>query len=233
MRRWLVALLVLVLGLPLLADTDRSQDEIALGRQLSQQFERKHHLISGDSAHLNRLEQRLVPVTGRPDLVYRVSEVDTPDINAITFPGGFIYVFRGLMEQHFDDDELAGVLGHETAHAVRSHGYKKLLGISVLDRIDRRFLHHGIDQGSLSRMIDILLVTGVGRRMEYEADYYGVQYAASAGFEPHGLLRVLKLFAHLETSHPSQMSKLLATHPPAADRVVRVEQELREMGIRP
>ena len=228
------ALLILALCVPLLADTvDHTQDEIALGRQLAHKFEAGHRVIVGDSERLNRIEQRLIPVTGRSNLAWQVQEVDGSDVNAITFPGGFIYVYKGLLDQRLDDDEVAGVLGHETAHAVLSHGFKKLEGIYLLDKLNRHFLHHGIDSGTLSQMFDMLVVNGVGRRMEYEADYYGVHYAVKAGYEPHGLLRVLQLFERLEASHPGTMAKLVATHPPAADRVVHVEQELREMGIQP
>ena len=234
MRRhglWLI-MLVLLMAVPIFAESDHTQDEIDLGREVSQKFESKNHIITGDqTARLRRIEAKLVPATERTNLPYQVKEVDGDDINAITFPGGYIYVFKGLLEQNLDDDELAGVLGHESAHAALSHGYKRLEEISLLDAATRKLLHHSIDEGSVSKLMNMLLLNGVGRRFEDQADYMGVQYANKAGFEPHGLLRVLQLFVKLEGERSSTMARLMATHPPATERVARVKKELREMGI--
>lgn len=231
-RWWAVCLLLVVLCAPVLAVSD--EDEVDIGRQLSGSLEKQVHILHDDAtrSHLQSIIERLAPGTGRA-LPYHVELIDAPDINAITFPGGFIYVYRGLLALHPNDDEFAGVLGHEMAHAVFSHGYKKLVEMTLMKRFEER-VHNSRFSGltGTAKLTNVLLLDGVGRRAENEADYWGVKFAAKAGYDPRGLLDVLEVFARMERQHPSLMQKMFATHPPPQERILRVRRELREMGVR-
>ena len=72
----------------------------------------------------------------RPDVSFRVRVIDSPEVNAFSIPGGYVYIYRGLMDKiGNDDDALACVIGHESAHVVRRHVVK-----SISDSENKGFL---------------------------------------------------------------------------------------------
>lgn len=204
-------------------DPEQTQEEISLGHQATKQFERQVHVVStgADVDRLHRILKRLVPVTGRK-LPYTVKLVNLRDVNAVTFPGGFIYFFRGLMDLHPDDNELAGVMGHELAHAVCSHSYRKLEEMQVAGLVTG-------NDSVVGQLTQLLMVVGVGRTYENQADRLGVQYAWKAGYNPHGLLNMMETFKQLSRTEPGLIGHLLATHPPVDERIKRISAEIKTL----
>ena len=100
------------------------QQDIEIGRQSAAQAERELPVIRDASldSFLNGVIQRLVAVAPGARYPYRVRAVDSSDINAFTFPGGFLYVNRGLLAATRNESELAGVLAHEVSHVALRHG---------------------------------------------------------------------------------------------------------------
>jgi predicted Zn-dependent protease len=231
-RLALVALLLCGLALrPVHAQSDADDDaaqakvEIKIGRSASRAFERHYRVTSrgADVERLRRILRKLVPYSGRA-LPYTVKIAEIHQFNAITFPGGGIYVFRGLLEQKMSDDEVACVLAHEVIHAARSHSYRELLQMQALGAI------MGGEGGLVSGLSAVLLQHGVGRTYENQADRLGLHVAARAGYDPRAMLRVLHLIQTLYKEHPGLLSGLLSTHPPTAERIKKVSAELKAMG---
>ena len=222
----LLAVLLCVLALrPMLADDEdpeQTQEEITMGRTATRAFEHQVHVIaSGPQVErLRAILKKLVPQTGRTNLPYRVKLVDVPDVNAVTFPGGFIYVFRGLLDLRPDDSELAGVLGHELAHAALSHGYRKMIGMEALGQL------LGSDSGG--QMVQLLTVTGVGRHYERSRQVRRA-LRLSHGYDASGLLNTLGLLQKLGHDNPGLVSHMFATHPPVAERIKRLQAEIHQM----
>ena len=100
------------------------QQDIEIGRQSAAQAERELPVMRDASLerYLNDVAQRLVAVAPGARYPYRVRAVDSSDINAFTFPGGFLYVNRGLLTATRNESELAGVLAHEISHVALRHG---------------------------------------------------------------------------------------------------------------
>ncbi|HEY3997987.1 MAG TPA: M48 family metalloprotease [Candidatus Xenobia bacterium] len=217
MRLWV---LLLLLWVPCFAWADDAT-ELDLGHQMAPLFE-KDKTISRDLrvlAPLQAMVDRMAPATGRA-LPYRIEGiVQSEQVNAMTLPGGHIYVYQGLLDMGLSRDQMAGVLGHEMAHAALSHGYKRLREASAARRLGHRL--HGFNT------LNALLLDGVGRRYEYQADAYGTRYATAAGYDPAGLLEALQRIQHLETVRPGVMARLLATHPPTAERIDRLKTQLK------
>jgi beta-barrel assembly-enhancing protease len=206
-------------------DAEQTRAEIALGRDAGKVFDRHEHIIDKgpEVDHLRRILKKLVPFSGRPGLPYSVHLVGASEVNAITFPGGRIYVFRGLMSQKMDDSMLAAVLAHEVAHAACSHGYRKMLQMKALGGLT------GGQAGMVSGLTKVLLLSGVGRTYEYQADRQGLHIEARAGYDPHGMVKVLQLLQRLGKGQPGLLTGMMATHPPTAERIKRVQAELKAM----
>ena len=111
--------------------------EIQLGREVAALFERQVRLSSDAAlvAKVQRIGRRLVQVCDRRELPYEFHVVETGEINAIAFPGGFVYAYAGLLQALPSDDAVAFVLAHEIAHAAKRHWarrYEKARKLSVL-----------------------------------------------------------------------------------------------------
>lgn len=179
--------------------------------------------------HLNRVRaiaNRLIPTTAafRPDAPkwkWEVSVIEAPDLNAWCMPGGKIAVYTGLIEKlKVTDDELAAVMGHEIAHALREHGRERAsraqltnLSLSVL----------GIATGMGRAATDLAgTVANVtfnlpnSREAEVEADRIGIELAARAGYNPHA---AVSLWEKMEKSSGQKPPEWLSTHPSGTARI--------------
>jgi predicted Zn-dependent protease len=156
-----------------------------------------------------------------PPYTFRVVVVDNPTVNAIAAPGGFIVLFRGLVEQTQTPEELAGVLAHEMQHVVKRHATRLLvqnastsLLLAALTGDARNAMTLGLEG---ARILGILRYS---RQYEEEADQEGMRMLIAARIDPAGLVR---FFESLEEKEPGKEGPAfltyLSTHPSTADRV--------------
>ena len=159
-------------------------------------------------AYVQRIGDSLSTKSHRPNLVYRFTILDSPDINAFALPGGYIYINRGLMAYLSSEEELAAVLGHEIGHvtarhSVRQYSQSQLLGI-ISTAID---ITQGRSAGNLANLASGALLSGYGREMELEADDLGAQYIAKEGYSPQGMFNVLSVLKDQEIYSKNQAEK--------------------------
>jgi predicted Zn-dependent protease len=188
----------------------------------------KKNALNRDPAQVARVRVmalRLINVTGafRPDApkwAWETNVITTGDINAWCMPGGKIAVYTGLIEKlKVTDDELAAVMGHGIAHALREHGrerasqaYAQALGLSVVGAA------FGLGQSSmqLAQIItDITFNLPNSREHEVEADRVGVELAARAGYDPRAAITLWQKMSQVGGSQPPAF---LSTHPSPKDR---------------
>jgi predicted Zn-dependent protease len=175
---------------------------------------------------------RLIPQTAvfRKDALewkWEVNVITSPDVNAWCMPGGKIAVYTGMLEKiQITDDELAAVMGHEIAHALREHGRERAsqqlaagAGASLAGVIADIFLPGSgqlATQGAaLGTQVGVLLP--YSRAQETEADRIGVELAARAGYDPRAAIALWQKMAKL--SGGGAPPKLLSTHPSSEERV--------------
>ncbi|HDS0956927.1 TPA: M48 family metallopeptidase [Pseudomonas putida] len=145
-----------------------------------------------------------------------VNVIDQDVVNANCGPGGKIVVYTGLIKRlNLTDDELAMVLGHEIAHALRQHGREQASANAVFE-LAGGVGANVLKAGSLGKSaITKVLNTGVGlpfsRRDEEEADLIGLELAARAGFDPRAAITLWQKMAALDKGHSSPA--FLSTHP--------------------
>jgi Peptidase family M48 len=146
--------------------------------------------------------------------------VRSPDANAITLPGGHVYVFRGLIDKAETPDELAGVIAHEVGHAAHRDGTRTVLQAAGLSLLFGMFLGDFVGGGAVVLAAKTILQTSYGREVETAADAYGTALMARIGGDPRALGTILLRIAG--TTHPGP--KILLDHPETRDRITAIER---------
>jgi predicted Zn-dependent protease len=190
--------------------------------------------LNRDAGELERVRAvagRLIPATAafRKDALgwrWEVNVLSSKELNAWCMPGGKIAVYTGLIEQlQVTDDELAAVMGHEIAHALREHGREKAgqsAGLGAAAAIGGALLgaYYGVDpsigQTVLGTAGDLAFMRPNSRGMEQEADRIGVELAARAGYDPHAAITVWQKLGRVSGGQPPQW---MSTHPSHASRI--------------
>lgn len=206
--------------------------EIQLGKELAPTVRRLNGGTWQNAAALERIRAmgaRLVAVSDRSQVPrlrenYGFELLGTKNINAMAIPGGTTFVTRGLIELGLTDDEMACVLAHEIAHAARRHG-----AINVETDKDMKARIDSNHKGRLMRLVGRVYTLAYLRKrldpgLELEADYYGQVYAARAGFNPMGMVRLFERFEKMEKKGRSGLSQrimvmLFDNHPPTPERI--------------
>src|SRR5688500_12794262 len=203
--------------------------EVQLGQQMDPQV--KQEMGVYDDAELQRYVSnvglRLARASERPNLPWHFTVVDEPAVNAFALPGGYIYLTRGILAFLNDEEQLAGVLGHEIGHVTARHSaqqYTKAtsagLGLTLLSIFvpETRPL-----QGVAETALGVLFLKH-GRDDELQADRLGADYTAKTGWDPRGVAGMLRTLQRLDQASGSNrgVPNFLSTHPAPGDRVERV-----------
>jgi len=169
---------------------------------------------------------------------YNFQVINDTIINAFCTPGGFVYVYTGLMKFVDNEATLAGIVGHEIAHAERRHVTQRLTayyGVSMLLSF--------ILGGNPSMLAEIAANLFVGlaflknsRDDETEADYYSIQYLKSTKWYPGGItffFDKIKEEQRQKGTTPGDLDRMLSTHPLPNDRINFVNKELNKLNPKP
>lgn len=212
------------------------QEELRQGQQHSQQIEQQYPLVKDQALqdYVQQVGDRIVKVSHRPHLNYRFRVIDTPDLNAFALPGGPIYIHRGLLAYLNSEAELAAVLAHEVGHVTARHSVQQQSMASaggLLSAIAAAYTGVGA-VGDLGNLANSALVRGYGRDHELEADGFGAQYLAQAGYDPKALIEMLELLQnHQSYSRQQALAEgrsvqsyhgLFSTHPSHDQRLQSV-----------
>lgn len=194
--------------------------------------------LDKDAAQTRRVKDianRLIKQVGvfRPDALgwnWEVHVISSNELNAWCMPGGKIAVYSGLINQlKLSDAELAAIIGHEMAHALREHSREQVsqkmatsVGLSVLSAV---LGQPGVQDlgGSLS---EVMFTLPNSRQHETEADLIGVELAARAGYDPRAAVTLWEKMASLEKGQ--QQPEFMSTHPSSGSRI----NELRNITER-
>lgn len=162
---------------------------------------------------------------------YKITVVNDGLVNALTFPGRRILLFRGFIDQSTTLDEFAGVLAHEVGHAHYRHpfrGFARQVGAQVL-----LGLIVG-DAGALTTATDAantLLMLKGSREFELEADAYAVKALVKNGFGTGGLATFLRKTeaAHKKEQGDMEMPEFMSTHPVTDGRIEKLQAEIAKL----
>ena len=239
MKRFLLTIifvLCVVLGVtsPVQAGMISLEQEIEMGRETAKSLEAKYGLYQDDAMQerVNRIGQRLAAVSGRTDIEYSFKVLNHNEVNALACPGGFIYVFKGLIDFMPSDTELAGVLGHEVGHVAKKH---------TVNAIEKRLwttLALIVATGGRSGMSLIgaaqeALFAGYSRTDERGADKEGFYNTVNAGFNPYSMLITANKLEDLSQQGGGSSYGLFSSHPEPVERVKRIQKYLKDYDLAP
>ncbi len=179
-------------------------------------------------AAFDRLMGRIETAAGLP-IPLNVSIVRRGEENAITLPGGRVYVYRGLIDAAETPDELAGVIAHEVGHVAHRDGTRTVLQAAGLSLMFGMLLGDFVGGGAVVFAAKTILQTSYTRAVEAAADAYGVALMAKVGGDPRALGTILLRIAG--TTHPGP--KILIDHPETRDRVAAINAMAGPVERRP
>ena len=212
-------------------------EEVKLGAQLSAETEKELtiHADADVQKYISALGQKVAAAAkGRtPDgITFTFKVVDDPaTVNAFAMPGGYIYIYSGLLLKAESEAEVIGVLGHEVAHVTQRHVAERLVAAYGLQTVTDMAI--GKNPGQLSQIAAGLAANGYllkyGRDQERESDRVGLSYVLRAGYNPQGMV---SFFEKLAAGGP-RPPVILSSHPDPADRAEELQKLIAKQSSVP
>jgi predicted Zn-dependent protease len=222
------------------------QDDAQLGQELSTQIEndpQEYPIFHGDPSIKSYIVSQIFnqilqsPQVQQKNVFNYQMEIidDDSTLNAFALPGGYIYVYSGLLKYLTSSAALAGVLGHEIAHAELRHATQRMTanyGVSILLNIVL-----GQNPSQLEEIAANLFV-GLGflansRSDEDQADQYSIKYLTDTRFYPGSVMFFFEEMRDdgLISSNANEIATFLSTHPDPIDRINKTQERLQQAGI--
>ena len=187
---------------------------------------------SGQVVRLRAIATKIIPFTlewnpRARDWKWEVNLIGSNQINAFCMPGGKIAFYSGILEQlKLTDDEVAMVMGHEIAHALREHARERM-GKNAATSIGATVLGQLFGLGQLGQTVTNygaqLLTLQFSREDETEGDLVGMELAARAGYNPQAGVSLWNTMGAASKGAPPQW---LSTHPSGSSRIADIERNL-------
>jgi len=198
--------------------------EVQIGKETDKQVTDSTNVVTDPllNAWVGEITQRLWTQVARKDVPYNIKILDVGDVNAFTTLGGYVYVNEGTLDFVQSDDELAGVLAHETGHDERRHAITAqnkanivniLLGVGSLFSPFLYRFGQFIQAGAMAK---------ISRTDELEADKYGLMLMSRAGYDPDAMVSFMKHLGAVYADHNGLLDKYVADHPGVPNRVAHL-----------
>ena len=210
------------------------EEEYYIGRAVAASILSQYPLWKNKplSQYLNLIGKTLVLKSERPEIFggYHFALLDSAEANALSAPGGIIFITRGIVEMAENEDELAAILAHEIQHivskdplqAIKSQRMKSLGTFAAGEALGSSNEVLGIFKESVLDITGTLLQKGYSRGQEKAADLGALDLLAAAGYNPHALLSMLEKCQAIE----KKKAKAFSAHPSAAKRIAYVKDSL-------
>lgn len=220
----------------MLVSEDQAQASSAQAYTEMLREEQKKGKLSTDVALNSRVKHitdRLVVQAGNMyppsrEWQWSVAVIDEPTLNAWCMPGGKMAIYTGIIRKlKLTDDEIAQIMGHEIAHALLGHGRERMSrAIAMEGGMQLGSILAGRDLSVLAPVADIALTLPHSRANESEADRYGIELAARAGFDPRA---AVSLWEKMDAVSGDGPPKFLSTHPAPGNRIQMLSALIPQM----
>jgi beta-barrel assembly-enhancing protease len=211
------------------------EKEMALGKQLASEVQKQAKVVEDPllSEYVNRLGQGLVRNSdAKVPFTFQLVEGEAP--NAFALPGGYIFVYTGLLKVASEESELASAVAHEVAHVAARHMTCQATKSQIVNiaSIPASILLGGLGGYAVRQGAGVGVPTVLrhfDRKAESEADYLGLQYLYAAGYDPNAAISLFEKIESLNRKQPGLVDRIFSTHPMDADRIRKAEAEIERI----
>lgn len=206
--------------------------EISIGQQGAQETLQSMQLVP-DSAlqqYVRGVAQRMATTSERPTLPWTFHVLDDAAVNAFAYPGGYIFITRGILTYMTSEAELAGVLGHEIGHVTARHTAQMIsrAQLAQIGLVAGSLLSETVAQfaGVASTGLGLLFMK-YGRDAEYQADELGFRYMTRDGYDPRAMSSMFTMLQRQSAlGGAGRLPEWQSTHPDPENRVARNDQRV-------
>lgn len=204
------------------------EQEIKLGLQSTPEMIREFGGEYRDQklqAYVDRVGQRLVESTEAGSSPYRFDFhllADEKTVNAFALPGGQIFITMALLERLKNEDQLAGVLGHEIGHVINRHSAEHIAQQELTQGLIQATDIASGEPGMISRFVGSMINMKYGREDELESDEYGVKYMFESGYRPETMIDVMRILK--DASGGGSQPEFMSTHPNPDNRIEKLKE---------
>ncbi len=207
--------------------------ELQIGRQYAIEIDAAAPMVTDPfvTGYVNRIGQKLVR-NSDARIPFTIKVLNSKAINAMSLPGGYLYVDSGLILTCDSEDELAGVMAHEIAHVTAHHAAREMtkMDYMAVGSIPMMLFGQGLWAGyGVYQGTQLAMPVGLlefSRQHEAEADYLGVQYMYRAGYDPQGMVAIFEKLDALEKQRRNAIPVAFRAHPATAERIRAVQREI-------
>lgn len=207
------------------------QQEIEIGRQSASQMARQHGGLHPDTklqSFIDNVGMKLVNSSEARETPYRYDFhllADAQTINAFALPGGQIFMTYGLLSKLKNEDQVAGVLGHEIGHVLGRHSAERVAE-SEFWRTISMGASVGADMGGVVNQYANGTLLKNGRDDELESDELGVLFMINAGYDPTQMIAVMKVLK--EAAGPNRVPEFRSSHPDPENRIQHIQDAIEK-----
>ncbi len=211
------------------------KQDVEIGSESAKQAEQSLVLLRDSSldGYFRTVGQRLAQNPSLPDLRYRFRVVNSKDINSLGFPGGAIYIYRGLLQMASSEDEVAAIIAHEIGHVASRHGTAQLTrqlivqapmaiaaGLPATEAWKEQLSRLGISLGEDAPFLRY------SRDQELEAGLMAVRLMTDARFDPNAFRTLLEKVNEIRTGETPRAPAFLFNHPQSETIAAEIADEI-------
>lgn len=220
--------------------TITEQQEISIGASYHEKIVAENKVLEDKELndYIQKLGNEIARKSHRPDLKWTFTIIDSPVFNAFATPGGYVYMYRGMLNYFNSEAELVGVLGHEIGHITARHAVRGMSTAQITNLL-LGVIQANVPGSQLTsnafNLLNIAINRGYGRGYELEADQLGAEYLLINNYDPTAMAGFLKIMqqsddlerviAESENREPNiGYHGIFSTHPDSAKRIEALKE---------
>lgn len=210
-----------------------TEKEIAIGLQSAPEMINQYGGLYQDAEmqdYVDKVGENLIRNTMAANTPYQYEFhllADSETINAFALPGGQIFITQALFSKLKNEDQLAGVLGHEIGHVLGRHSAERIAETEFWQTVSQG-ASVGADAGGLVAGIGQNVLLGNSREDELESDDLGVRFMINSGYNPREMIQVMQILK--AAAGPNRLPEFKSTHPDPDNRIEKIEEAIEKYG---